>query len=170
MQKVSNLQGRRGILFFFLTALGVVIADQLSKWWIRSYPEGHTIFQAGIFSIVRNQNTGSSFGLFQGHTFALAIVAIVGIAFILVFTLIFYPRFFPSNKLLGKVALGLILGGTIGNLIERIWHLVDPSFGGVTDFISIGWWPAFNIADSAVVVGVILFAYSLLILVLARRH
>lgn len=157
-------------MVFFLTALLVVVADQLTKWlWIGSYPENHTIFQAGFFKIIHIKNTGSSFGLFQGHSFALAIVAIFGIAFILVFTLIFYPRFFPSDSLLGRLALGLILGGTVGNLIERTCNLIDPlRFGGVTDFISLGWWPAFNIADSAIVVGAIIFAYSLLLLVVKK--
>ncbi len=151
-------------MVFFLTAFLVLVADQLTKQlWIRSYPEGQTIFQAGFFRIIHIQNTGSSFGLFQDHSFALTIVAIVGIAFILVFTLILYPRFFPSRGLLGKLALGLILGGTMGNLIDRL------RFGGVTDFISIGWWPAFNITDSAIVVGAILFAYSLLLLVIAKH-
>jgi len=165
MQKASNLLGGQRNALFFLTALGVLIADQLTKQlWIRSYPEGQTIFQVGLFKIVYIQNTGSSFGLFQGHSFVLTIVAIVGIVFILVFALIFYPRFFPSDGLLGRLALGLILGGTIGNLIDRL------RFGGVTDFISIGWWPAFNIADSAIVVGAILFAYSLLLLAIARKH
>jgi signal peptidase II len=172
MQKVSNLQGRQWTAVFFLTALGVVIADQLTKLWIRSSLDvGDVLWQAGIFSIVRNQNTGSSFGLFQDHSLALAIVSIIGIVFILVYTLIFYPRFFPSDGLLGKVALGLILGGTIGNLIERICHLIDPArFGGVTDFLSIGWFPAFNVADSAISVGAILFACSLLLLTVARKH
>jgi signal peptidase II len=149
---------------FFLTAFLVVVADQLSKWWIVSRLEvGESLFEAGIFQIVRIQNTGSSFGLFQGHSFALIIVAFVGIAFLLVFTLILYPRFFPSDNLLGRLALGLILGGTIGNLIDRL------RFGGVTDFIGIGWWPAFNIADSAIVVGAIIFAYSLLLLAI-KKH
>lgn len=128
MQKANNLLGRQRNAVFFLTALLVVVADQLTKLWIRSSLDvGDVWWQAGIFSIVRNQNTGSSFGLFQDHSFVLAIVSIVGIVFILVYTLIFYSRFFPSDGLLGKVALGLILGGTTGNLIERICHLVDPS-------------------------------------------
>jgi signal peptidase II len=58
----------------------------------------------------------------------------------------------------------LILGGTMGNLIDRL------RFDGVTDFISIGIWPAFNLADSAIVVGVILFAYSLLRLARTGKH
>ncbi len=171
MQRASNLLVKRHVVFF-LTALLVVAADQLTKWlWIRSYPENYTIFQAGFFRIIHIKNTGSSFGLFQGHSFALTIVALVGIALLLVYALFVYRRYPALDNRLNRLALGLILGGTIGNLIERICHLVDPSrFGGVTDFISIGIWPAFNIADSATVVGAILFAYSLLSLARAGKH
>ncbi len=159
-------------MVFFLTALLVVAADQLTKWlWIGSYPENETIFEAGFFRIIHVENTGSSFGLFKDHSFALIIVAIVGIVLLLVYALFVYRRYPALDNRLNRIALGLILGGTIGNLIERLCHLVDPSqFGGVTDFISIGIWPAFNIADSAVVVGAILFAYSLLSLVRAGKH
>ena len=164
MRRVSSLQGRRGMWSFFLTALLVVVADQLSKLWIRSNLDiRQSLFEAGFFQIARfPPNTGAAFGLFQDQSFALTIVAIVGIAFLLVYALIIRPRFSPLDNLLARTALGLVLGGTIGNLIDRL------CFGGVTDFISIGWWPAFNIADSAIVVGVIIFAYSLLLLV--KRH
>ncbi|MBA7678182.1 Lipoprotein signal peptidase [subsurface metagenome] len=57
--------------------------------------------------------------------------------------------------MVGKSALGLVLGGTVGNIIDRL------RFGYVTDFIDFGFWPAFNVADSSVVIGVIIFAYSL---------
>jgi signal peptidase II len=142
----------------------VVVADQLTKLWIRSsLLEGQSLFEAGPFKIARfPPNTGAAFGLFQDRSFVLAIVAIFGIAFLLVYAFIIRRRFPPLDNLLGWSALGLILGGIIGNLIDRL------RFGGVTDFISIGWWPAFNIADSAVVVGAILVAYSLLFL--ARKH
>jgi len=165
MRKAGNLQGRRRNVVFFLIALLVVVADQLSKLWIRSnLAVGESLPEAGFFQLTHIQNTGAVFGLFQDQSFALTIVAIVGIAFLLVYAFIIYPRFFPLDNLLGKSALGLILGGTIGNLIDRL------RFGGVTDFISIGWWPAFNIADSAIVVGAILFAYSLLLLARAGKH
>jgi len=164
MRRVSSLQGRRGMWSFFLTALLVVVADQLSKWWIIEHLKPQqSLFEAGFFQIARfPPNTGAAFGLFQDQSFALTIVAIVGIAFLLVYALIIHPRFSPLDNLLARTALGLVLGGTIGNLIDRL------CFGGVTDFISIGWWPAFNIADSAIVVGVIIFAYSLLLL--AKGH
>ncbi len=143
---------------FFLAALGVVVADQLTKLWIRaSLIEGQSLFEAGIFSITRfSPNTGAAFGLFQDQSFALAIVAILAASLLLVYALVIRHRFSPLNNLLTWTVLGLVLGGIVGNLIDRL------RFGGVTDFISVGWWPAFNIADSAVVVGAILFVYSLL--------
>ncbi len=79
-----------------------------------------------------------------------------GPALTLSFVLFFSPRFPLLNSWLGKPALGLILGGTVGNLIDRFRQ------GHVTDFIDIGIWPSFNVADSAITVGVILFAYLLL--------
>ncbi len=140
----------------------MLVADQLTKLWIRSYPEGYTIFQAGIFKIVHpfSHNTGAAFGLFQGASFILAIVAIVAITLVLLYVLFAYRRYPIGGNRLSMVALGLILGGIIGNLIDRL------RFGGVTDFISIGWWPSFNIADSALVAGTILLALSLLLLVI----
>ena len=164
MRRASSPQSRRGLWPFFLTALGVVVADQLSKWWIRSsLLEGQSLFEAGPFKIARfPPNTGAAFGLFQDQSFVLAIVGILGIAFLLVYAFIIRRRFPPLDNLLGWSALGLILGGIAGNLIDRL------RFGGITDFISIGWWPAFNIADSSIVVGAILVAYSLLFL--AKKH
>jgi signal peptidase II len=148
---------------FFLTALGVVVADQLTKLGIRaSLLEGQSLFEAGFFRIIHTHNTGAAFGIFQDQSFALAILAIVGAVLLLVYALVIHHRFSPFDNLLAWTALGLVLGGIIGNLIDRL------RFGAVTDFISIGWWPAFNIADSAAVVGAILFVCSLLFL--ARKH
>ena len=165
MKKAEPPQGKWWNVVFFLTALLVVAADQLSKIWIRSYSEGHAVFEAGFFRIIHVHNTGAVFGLFQGQSLALAIVALVGVVAILVYALLFSRRFPFLNNMLGKPALGLVLGGTTGNLIDRL----ISNFGGVTDFISIGIWPTFNIADSAITVGVILLAYSLLSLSRAKK-
>ena len=167
MQKASPLQGKRRNVVLFLTTVLIVAADQLSKIWIRSnLAVGESLPESGFFRLIHSQNTGAAFGLFQGHSFALTIVAIVGIAVILVYALFAYRRFPLLDNMPNRVALGLILGGTVGNLIDRL----NPNLGGVTDFISIGIWPAFNIADSAVTVGAIVFAYSLLRLVRAGKH
>lgn len=150
---------------FFLAALLVVAADQLTKIWIRSIPEGDSLFEAGFFRLVHfPPNTGAAFGLFPGQSFALTIVALVGIVVLILYALFIYRRFSFSHNRLSKIAIGLVLGGTVGNLIDRL------RFGGVTDFIDFGFWPAFNLADSAIVVGAITFAYSLLSLARAEKQ
>ena len=164
MQKAESLQGKWRNVAFLLTALLIVAADQFSKVWIRSYPEEQLISEAGFFRIIHTHNTGAAFGLFQGHSFALTIVASVGIAVILLYALFIYRRFPILENRLGRLALGLILGGAVGNLIDRL------NLGYVTDFIDIGVWPTFNIADSAVTVGVFILAYLLLPLARAGKR
>lgn len=152
-------------MLFSLTALLIAAADQLTKIWIRSnLALGQSIPDTGFFQLTHSRNTGAVFGLLRDQSFLLTIVALVGVVFLLVYAL-FLRRYFPFlHNMPGKLALGLILGGTVGNLIDRI------SLGYVTDFISIGIWPTFNIADSAVTVGAIVVAYSLLRLVRAEKQ
>ena len=165
MQKVSRLQGKWWNVVFSLTGLLIVVADQLSKIWIRTnLPEGQSLFETGFLRIAHVHNTGAAFGLFQDQSFALTIIALIVITALLVYVLVIY-RYFPLlNSMLGKLALGLVLGGTVGNLIDRL------RFGYVTDFIAFSFWPAFNIADSAITVGVIIFAYSLLRIAQAEKR
>jgi len=156
MQKASRLQGKwwQNVLFF-LTALLIVAADQLSKIWIRAnLAIEQSLFEVGFFRLTHVHNTGAAFGLFRGQSFPLTIVALVGIGVILFYALLVYRHSPYLDNMPSRVALGLVLGGTVGNLIDRL------RFGYVTDFIDFGFWPAFNIADSAITVGVIIFAYS----------
>ena len=165
MQKVNRLQDKWRNVVFLLTALLIVAADQLSKVWIRSnLAIGQSLPEAGFFQLTHVNNTGAAFGLFQGQSFALTIVASVGVAVILAYGLFLYRRFPYLDNMLGKSALGLVLGGTVGNLIDRL------RFGYVTDFIDFGFWPAFNIADSAVTVGVIIIACYFIYLAKAAEH
>ena len=164
MQKANSLQGKWQNVVFSLAALLVVVADQLSKMWIRSNLDvEQSLPETGFFRLTHVQNTGAAFGLFQDQSFILAIVALVGIIVLIVYALLIY-RYFPFlDNLLCKSALGLVLGGTVGNLIDRV------RLGYVTDFIDVGIWPSFNIADSAIVVGIIVFVYSLRSLAKARE-
>ena len=161
MPEASSPRAGRYVVFFLIAFL-LLVADQLTKFWIReNLAIGQSLWSWGIFEIARvPPNTGAAFGLFQGQTFLLVIVSGIGVAFILVYAFLIYRRCPFLDSWLSRVALGLILGGTIGNLIERLLYLLGQ-LGGVTDFIHIGWWPPFNLADSAVVVGVILFIYTL---------
>jgi len=158
MQEASNPPGRRRLVVFFLTALLVVAADQLSKIWVRSHIAlGDSLPVTGWLQLSHVRNTGAAFGQFQGQRLPLIIAAFVGIALLLAFAFLVY-RWFPMlDNTLGRVALGLVLGGTTGNLIDRL------RFGYVTDFIDFGFWPAFNVADSSTVVGFIILAGLLLL-------
>ncbi len=159
MRKASSLPGKGRIVVFFITALLVVAADQLSKIWVRSHlAVGQSLPETGWLRLTHVHNTGAAFGLFPGQSFPLTVVGLLGVAVLLLFSLIIYRRFPFLDNTLSQVALGLVLGGTIGNLIDRF------RFGYITDFVDVGFWPAFNVADSAITVGVIIFACSLLFL------
>ena len=166
MQKVSELQsGWRRNAILFLLALLVIAADQLSKIWIRSnLLVGQSLFETGFFRLTHIHNTGAAFGLFPGQSFPLTIVALVGIAAFLIYALVIYQGFPFLDNMPNRVALGLILGGTVGNLIDRL------RLEHVTDFIDFNIWPTFNLADSAITIGAMLFAYSLLFVTKAGKH
>jgi signal peptidase II len=157
MQKANSLPFKWRNVGFFLTAFLIVVADQLSKVWIRTnLAVGQSLPEMGFPRLTHVTNTGAAFGLFHGQWFPLTIVAIISTIVLLAYALFFYRRFPFLDNRLAWLGLGLILGGTIGNLIDRL------RFHHVTDFIDFGFWPAFNISDSALVVGVIIFAYILI--------
>ena len=150
---------------FPLTVLLIIAADQLSKIWIRaSLAVGQSLPETGFPRLTHVTNTGAAFGWFQGQSFPLTIVALVGVVVLLLYAVLIYVRFPFFVIWLVWVSLGLVLGGTVGNLIDRL------RLGYVTDFIDFGFWPTFNIADSAIVVGVIILAYSLRSLARAGEH
>jgi signal peptidase II len=164
MQKADSLLGSwRGAVLFCVTSL-VVAADQITKAWVRSYPEGHVIYQLGFFRLVHVQNTGSSFGMFQGQSDILTVVTGVGIVVLVVLAL-FLRRSYPFlARMPNMIAFSLMIGGTAGNLIDRV------RLGNIADFLDVGIWPAFNVADSAIVVGAIIVSYSLIRLSIAEKR
>ncbi len=151
-------------LITILTVVIVVIADLLTKEWIRTYPLNVVIEKFGFLKIVHIQNTGAAFGIFQGHAFVLAILAVVEVVVLLSLSYFVHRRYRYLINIWNLVALGLIIGGAIGNLIDRM------RFGGaVTDFLDTGFWPAFNVADSGVTVGAIMLAITILRLALKTK-
>lgn len=92
-------------------------------------------------------NTGSAFGLFKGFNTGLIFISVVFIGLV-----IYLYDQIPNIKIL-FVSIGMLLGGVVGNLIDRVY------LGHVIDFIDFGWWPAFNIADSFIVIGAVLFLW-----------
>jgi signal peptidase II len=143
---------------FLITVPLVIAADQITKAWIRGYPLGSVIFQEGIFRIVHIQNSGAAFGLFQSQSAALLVIRLLVVAAILVY-LVFFTRRFPLfHTTWGWIAIALVFAGASGNLIDKL----NSNVSGITDFIYIWKWPAFNVADSAVTVGTILLAICML--------
>jgi signal peptidase II len=130
--------------------LGVVALDQLSKWWAVSELPGDPVRLVGDdvgFVVVRN--TGSAFSLLQSFTPFLAVVAIV-VAVLLVRTVR------RTRDTLMVVGLSLVLGGALGNLIDRLFRSPGVLRGAVVDFVHVGDFPTFNVADSAITIGAVL--------------
>jgi signal peptidase II len=133
-------------------ALGVVVLDQATKAIVRSaIPVGDTVDVLPGVHLVDTVNTGIAFSLFPGNQGAVAAVTLVAIAAIAVLLVGFAGR-----HALVPIGGGLLLGGSIGNLIDRVWR------EGVTDFIAIGPWPPFNVADIGVTLGAILLVLALI--------
>lgn len=131
-----------------LIAISVFIIDQIAKLLIRiNVPVGTNIF-SGMISITHTENSGVAFSLLQGQQW-LSIV----FSFVAIIVIIFFWRHFES--VLKKIGVGLLLGGILGNLVDRVF------IGTVTDFIDFHFWPVFNIADSCIVIGVIILVYAL---------
>lgn len=130
-------------------ALAVIAVDQASKALVvHSLSHGRVInLFGGLVLLDYTVNSGAAFGILQARGLLFILVAAV----VSVLIVVSYRRIVAS-PLLVRVALGLILGGAIGNLIDRV------RLGHVVDFIDLGWWPVFNLADSSIVVGVVLLA------------
>ncbi len=153
-----NLAMRR--FYSMLSILwGVVALDQATKWWVMANFSLYDLREVipGFFNLVYLHNSGAAFSLLASvegawkQWFFIA-VAVAALGFILVL----FKQYCVAN--MGyTIALGLIGGGAVGNLIDRL------RFGSVVDFLdfyAFGWhWPAFNVADSAICVGVGLFLY-----------
>ncbi|GAG01261.1 unnamed protein product [marine sediment metagenome] len=131
----------------------VFFLDQLSKFFaVRCLnPDESLAIIKDIFYLTLVRNTGAAFGIFKGATFFFIAIAIFAILAIIV-----YIRKAAKTFFLNGAALGLILGGALGNLADRL------RFGHVIDFLDFRIWPVFNVADSAVTIGAILLIISLL--------
>ena len=137
---------------FYSIAIAVFILDQISKEVIRRHlPLYDSWPEEGFLRIVHGLNTGSAFGLFSGFTNLLIIASIVGIGVVL-----YYFQRQEITVIWYRLSIGLIVGGALGNLVDRLKD------GAVVDFISVGWWPAFNVADSSISVGMVLLIITLL--------
>jgi len=140
-----------------IIALVIIIADQITKWWATD------LLSSGRITVIKNffyltlvHNRGAAFGIFPGRNILFIVLSLLTIA-----ALIFFYRSFFSGSSLARISGGLILGGAVGNLIDRF------RFNYVVDFLDFQFgsyhWPAFNIADSAICVGVTLLIITVLL-------
>ena len=155
---------RRGLA----VALIVAIADQLSKAWVLRFfaeqppPDAQIVPVTGFFNLVLASNRGMSFGLFNTGAALNALVFTVIAAIIVCGLLVWLYR---ARETLIGIAIGLVIGGAIGNVVDRLWR------GAVVDFLDFHWsttpacrwpvlswnschWYAFNLADAAICIGV----------------
>lgn len=154
----------RDVVFGGIVLL-VVLADQLTKTWIRgNLAFGQSLVDMGFFRIIRIHNTGAAFGIFRGHSFAITVVDIIGIIVILALVFLLRSRWSFYDSMLVRAGMGLVMGGTLGNLIDRL------RLGQVTDFLDFKVWPVFNFADSSTVVGAIIIAFCLIFLTKTARY
>ena len=140
-----------------LVALFITVADQFTKQLVRDgffLGESRPIID-GFFSLTYVRNTGAAWGMFGGQNMWLSLLSVVMLVVMVVFR-----RSFLSDTWEHRVALGLMIGGIVGNLLDRL------RLGYVTDFLDVyvgnAHWPAFNIADSGICIGVGIYVASAL--------
>src|SRR5881409_3706093 len=144
------------LLFVLTVAVAVFALDRVTKSWVeQNIALGSARPIAGDYvRIVHAQNTGAAFGLLPERTTLLSVLSVVA-----VLAIVYYYRQIASNSALVSATLGMQLGGAFGNLLDRITQ------GYVVDFVDVGvgdlrFW-AFNVADSSIVVGIILVTAAL---------
>jgi signal peptidase II len=140
----------------------IVIADQVTKFIVdQAMPLHHSIAVIdGFFNLTYIRNTGAAFGIFAGSAAAFRLPFLVLFSVLAIGFIVMMLRRLPENETGLITALAFILGGAIGNLIDRV------AYGEVIDFLDFYWagyhWPAFNLADSFITIGVLITVYYLI--------
>lgn len=153
MQRSTSFSITRLGWFAYAVAVLVIVLDQLSKYWILhvfDLPSKGSWPVTGFFNLTMVWNRGVSFGLFRADA-DIGRWALAAFSFVVALVLIGWAR--ASGRLLQAVALGLVIGGALGNLIDRV------RFAAVADFLDFNglWFPwIFNVADSGITVGIAL--------------
>jgi signal peptidase II len=164
MEKQHHLTQSNGLsrgytrdLIFGGIAILVILADQFTKWLIRAnLALGQVWWDGGFLEITHIQNDGVSFGLFKGHVEIIIVIVFIEMAVILGVVYFLRNRLSFLDNMVMRAGIGLVMGGAIGNQVDRIAQ------GYVTDFINFKVWPAFNTADASAVIGTIMIAYCLI--------
>lgn len=143
--------GRTRLRYLLVVALSIYVADLVTKVLAVHYidPADPISIIGDTVTLTLVRNPGAAFSMATGMTWLLSLVAIA-----VVIGVIRIGRTLRSPW--WALGLGLVLGGALGNLTDRLFRSPGPLQGHVVDFVSVGWWPVFNVADSAVVCGAIL--------------
>jgi signal peptidase II len=145
---------RRRLTGLIITAAAVLALDQLTKAVVLRFLAVGEHWPAqpvlGLFSFTHVPNTGVAFGMFQGRSDVFVVLAAIVVS-----GLVLYYHRLPDHANVVRLALGLQVGGALGNIIDRV------RIGHVTDFIDFRIWPVFNLADTAIVTGVLLLGWEL---------
>ncbi|NPV52491.1 MAG: signal peptidase II [Firmicutes bacterium] len=146
-------RGSATLVMVLVIIILTVICDQLSKMWVmKTFPAGVRVpVWDGKVYITRTANPGAAFGILPNQTAFLIVVAAVVLLLVII-----YGRHLIARSPVLRLGFGLAVGGALGNMIDRL------RFGRVTDFIDLKFWPVFNIADIAIVCGVVLLFWGLL--------
>jgi signal peptidase II len=151
----SARRGPHWILLGVVVA-AVLVADQVSKNWAINSLTAHPRDLFWTFRFFLTYNSGMAFSQGQGRGPFVGVIA-VGVSAIVIYT----AR--SDRSVLGAISRGLIVGGACGNVLDRLFRAQDGFMSGrVVDFVDPGFWPVFNVADSAVVIGCILLVVNLL--------
>jgi signal peptidase II len=138
-----------------VAALVVVVLDQLTKAIVVARIGLHESVSVvdGLFALTYVRNTGAAFGILAGRLESLRVPLLMTVSVLALTVLIWFLRSLPAERRLVVAACGAVLGGALGNLIDR------AAYGEVIDFLDVyvgSWhWPAFNVADAAITLGVI---------------
>jgi signal peptidase II len=141
---------------FFALPLSIVAVDQATKWLVvRRLPLYEDVpLISGLLSLQHVRNSGAVFGLLSGTEIPGKAYVFAAMSLCALFALTYYARTIPREERLPRFALSLVIGGAIGNLIDRV------RFGYVVDFVKMYWerhvWPNYNVADSAISIGLVL--------------
>jgi signal peptidase II len=151
--------GRR---FYLLLSLGVIALDQLTKRVIARTIELHDSHEIvpGLASLTHVRNRGAAFGFLSNADLPYQSMLFSVLSLVALLAILAYALKLPVTQKWTQLALALIMGGAVGNLLDRLWH------GFVIDFVDVYWhqhhWPAFNVADSCISIGVVMLVLELL--------
>lgn len=129
-----------------VVASALVVVDQLTKWWAESTLDDRDIDLFWTLRFNLHYNTGMAFGRWEGAGPIIGVLAMV----IIVVMLLSLRR--GAGRLL-EISMGLVIGGAVGNLIDRLFRDAGWLRGGVVDFIDFQWFPIFNVADMGITIG-----------------